>query len=91
MSADPTGPRGPRAFDPAQPKPSRVEAQPTNPFLAETMAQIEQSTIRNPLAAVAIAAGAGFVLSKLRADKAAWHLGLFPAIAGAAAGFLAKR
>lgn len=101
MSVEPTGPRGPRASEPvqpkrsqpnaSQPKSSRREAQATNPVLAEAMAQIEQSTLRNPIAAVAIAAGAGFLLSKMRADKMAWRLGLFPAIAGVAAGLFAKR
>jgi hypothetical protein len=61
-----------------------------NPFVEETVAQIEDSTMRNPLAAVAIAAGAGFLVSKLRADKAAWHLGLFPVIASAAFGYWMK-
>ena len=80
MPANASVPRSPRQFQ-----------SPDKDVLAETVAQIEESTIRNPLAAVAIAAGAGFLLSKLRADKLAWHLGLFPAIAGAAAGYLAKR
>jgi predicted cobalt transporter CbtA len=106
MSAEPTGPRGPKSPDPAQPKrpqtnaqhsnasratSPRREAQPANPIVDEAMAQIEERTLRNPIAAVAIAAGAGFLLSKMRADKMAWRLGLFPAIAGAAAGFFAKR
>ena len=80
MPANASVPRGPRQFQ-----------SPDNDVLAETVARIEESTIRNPLAAVAIAAGAGFLLSKMRADKLAWHLGLFPAIAGAAAGYFAKR
>lgn len=62
----------------------------SEPFVDETLAQIEESTVRNPLAAVAIAAGAGFLISKLRADKAAWKLGLFPIIASAAFGYWMK-
>ena len=62
----------------------------SEPLLDETRAQIEESTVRNPLAAVAIAAGAGFLISKLRADKAAWKLGLFPIIASAAFGYWMK-
>jgi hypothetical protein len=80
MPANASDPRGPRQFE-----------SPDNDVLAETVARIEESTLRNPLAAVAIAAGAGFLLSKLRADKLAWQLGLFPAIAGAAAGYFVKR
>jgi uncharacterized protein YfiM (DUF2279 family) len=80
MPANDSGPQSPRNFQ-----------SPNNDFLAETMAQIEERTMRNPLAAVAIAAGTGFLLSKMRADKLAWRIGLFPAIAGAAAGYLTKR
>jgi len=80
MPANDSDPRSPRQFQSSD-----------KDVLAETVAQIEASTLRNPLAAIAIAAGAGFLLSKLRADKLAWHLGLFPAIAGAAAGYFAKR
>ena len=80
MPANASVPRSPRQFQSSD-----------TDVLAETMAQIEESTIRNPLAAVAIAAGTGFLLSKMRADKLAWQLGLFPAIAGAAAGYFAKR
>ncbi len=59
----------------------------SEPFVAETLSQIEAGTMRNPLAAVAIAAGVGFLISKLRVDKAAWNLGLFPVIASAAFGY----
>ncbi|ODR96762.1 hypothetical protein AUC69_14350 [Methyloceanibacter superfactus] len=60
------------------------------PFVAETLSQIEASTLRNPLAAVAVAAGVGFMISKLRLDKAARSLGLFPMIASAAFGYWLK-
>lgn len=58
MPANASVPRGPRQFQ-----------SPDNDVLAETVARIEASTLRNPLAAVAIAAGAGFLLSKMRAEK----------------------
>jgi hypothetical protein len=80
MPANASVSRGPRQFQ-----------SPDNDVLAETVARIEASTIRNPLAAVAIAAGTGFLLSKMRADKLAWQLGLFPAIAGVAAGYFTTR
>jgi hypothetical protein len=76
MPANASVPRGPRQFQ-----------SPDN----DVLARIEASTIRNPLAAVAIAAGTGFLLSKMRADKLAWQLGLFPAIAGVAAGYFTTR
>jgi hypothetical protein len=62
----------------------------SEPFVDETLSQIEESTMRNPLAAVAVAAGLGFLISKLRADKAAWKLGLFPIIASAVFGYWLK-
>ena len=62
----------------------------SEPFVAETLSQIEAGTMRYPLVAIAIAAGVGFLLSKLRADKAARSLGLFPVIASAAFGYWLK-
>jgi hypothetical protein len=62
-----------------------------HPLLQDAVDRIEAGTLKNPLAAVAIAAGVGFLLSKIRADRAARRLGLVPVIAGAAAGLFAKR
>ncbi|HZJ12083.1 MAG TPA: hypothetical protein VFD26_05460 [Methyloceanibacter sp.] len=81
MTATPSSPRSPTAGH------NRYGAEP---FVDDTLAQIEERTMRNPLAAVAIAAGAGFLISKLRADKVAWKLGLFPMIASAALGYWLK-
>jgi len=63
----------------------------SHPLLQDAVDRIEAETLNNPLAAVAIAAGVGFHLSKVRADRAARQLGLVPVIAGAAAGLFAKR
>jgi len=86
MTAAAPNPAAPRPNSP----PTGHNRYGSEPFVDETLSQIEESTMRNPLAAVAIAAGAGFLISKLRADKAAWNLGLFPIIASAAFGYWMK-
>lgn len=56
-----------------------------------TLFEIEGRVIQNPLGAVAIAAGVGFLLSQIRADRAAVHLGGIPFLIGALTTYIVNR
>lgn len=59
--------------------------------LQSSISELETRVVENPWGAIALAAGAGFLLSKLRADKAVLHLGGLPFILGAFTTYLTTR
>lgn len=59
--------------------------------VADALSGVEEHVNQNPLGAIAVAAGVGFLLSQLRADRAARQLGAVPFLIGAVTAYIASR